>query len=68
MITNYDDNLKIFLVKALKKVEYFKNLDDATLVNVAHLMVPEHREKGTQLFHSHKEFQSEEEQYEIEMN
>ena len=66
VITNYDDNLKIFLIKALKKVEYLKHLDDSTLVNVANLMSPVHREVGSQLFYAHKDFQSEEEQHEIE--
>ena len=51
MIGSYDDELKIFLVKSLKSISYLKKLDEDLISQLAFLMQPEYREKGTILFH-----------------
>ena len=50
LIANYDDDLKIFLTKTLRQLDYLKNIDEPTLIHIAFTMSPEHRKAGSELF------------------
>lgn len=50
IVKTYDDDLKIFLVESLKKVDFLADANDEILVNLAYLCNAEIREKGSVLF------------------
>ena len=47
LISNYTDDLKIFLCKMLRQIEYLRNLPENILIHIAFLMMPEHRLPGS---------------------
>ena len=49
IIKTYDDDLKLFLMNALKRVDYLKDATDDILVQLAYCCVPDIKEKGVHL-------------------
>jgi len=49
IVKTYDDDLKLFLMNALKRVDYLKDVSDEILVHLAYSCVPEIKEKGVYL-------------------
>ncbi len=46
IIRHYDDDLKLFLVAALKRIDYLADCSDDILVQLAYNCVPEIKEEG----------------------
>lgn len=46
IIKVYDDDLKLFLMNALKRVDYLKDASDEILVQLAYSCIPDIKEKG----------------------
>lgn len=46
----YDDDLKLFLVDALRQIDYLESASEEILVQLAYLCVPDIREKGSILY------------------
>jgi len=50
VVRYYDDDLKLFLVEALRKIDYLSELDEETLCHLAFLCKGEIIEKDLMLF------------------
>ena len=49
-IQRYDDEIKLFLVKALRQVEYLKEVDEEILIHLAFMMNSKKHKKGDYLY------------------
>ena len=52
----YDDDIKLFLMKTLRKIDYLKDATPEILLSLAFSCNTEIREKGSVLFNSEKEY------------
>ena len=50
IVDNYDDDLKLFLVSALRRVDYLSKVSKEIIVNLAYVCTPEIIEKGASLY------------------
>ena len=50
MAVYYDDEMKLFLMKALRKVDYLADLNDEILTNLAFSCSGEIKEKGSLIY------------------
>jgi CRP-like cAMP-binding protein len=46
----YDDDLKIFLMESLKRIDYLAKVKDSILIEICYNMLPEIKEKGSILY------------------
>ena len=50
VIYTYDDDLKIFLMESLKRINYLAKLKDSILIEIVYNMQPVIKEKGSILY------------------
>ena len=50
VIYTYDDDLKIFLMESLKRIDYLSKLKDSILIEITYNMQPMLKEKGSILY------------------
>ena len=55
IVKTYDDDVRIFLIECLRRVDYLKNCDEEILVHLAYNFKPETREKGAFLYRCDEE-------------
>ena len=49
-VKSYDDDLKLFMISALRRVDYLQKVGNEVLTSLAYSMSPHHKEKGSLLF------------------
>ena len=57
VIKIYDDDLKLFLVASLRKIDYLSRVSEDILVQLAYSCSGEIREKGSKLFDMDEEYE-----------
>ena len=50
IVNIYDDDLKLFLVASLRKIDYLANVPEEILIQLAYNCEPEIKEKGSMLY------------------
>ena len=57
IVNVYDDDLKLFLLETLQKVDYLQNVSKEILTNIAYVCNAEIKEKGSMLFNYDEDYE-----------